>query len=56
MATMKKWEYFTYDQQIDNNQMNTLGSKGWELVSHSAVTDGHKVVQYYVFKREIIKQ
>jgi hypothetical protein len=50
---MKKWEYKSFNRQIGNNELNELGLKGWELVSHTAVLD-HVFGQYYVFKRELL--
>lgn len=33
--------------------MNSLGAKGWKLISHTAVENEHEFGQYYVFIREI---
>jgi len=49
---MKKWEYRHYNGKLSESGLNDYGEKGWELVSHSAVTDGYNIQQYYIFKRE----
>jgi hypothetical protein len=43
---MKKYEYLTRPL-LSNDDLNTLGQEGWELVCVS----GH----LYIFKREIVK-
>jgi hypothetical protein len=51
---MKKFEYKSYNTTLYDNELNKLGAKGWELVSHTAIADRGKMAQYYVFKKEII--
>jgi len=53
--TMKKFEYFTFDFPLDIPDLNRLGAKGWELVSHTAVAGPGGACQYYVFKRQLNK-
>lgn len=50
---MKKFEYKTFQTRLTDEDLNDLGSSGWELVAHTALTTGDKFGQYYVFKREL---
>lgn len=50
---MKKWEYNCFYEQISRQNLNNLGSEGWELVSHSATSNLGMTSHYYVFKREL---
>ena len=50
---MKKWKYKASKIGLSENALNELGSLGWELVSHTAVVDGTRAIQYYIFKQEI---
>ena len=50
---MKKWKYKALNIGLSEKELNNLGGLGWELVSHTAITDGVKAIQYYVFKQEI---
>ncbi len=50
---MKKWEYIAINSQLSEERLNELGSKGWELVTHTAIINPLKGSgsQYYIFKR-----
>ena len=54
LKSMKKWEYWFIDKEIDNGtiveDLNMYGDKGWELVSSTPIAT-HTV--RYTFKREI---
>ena len=55
---MKKYLYTSHNGILDDHELNAYGSKGWELISHSAlVTAGmfggsNELRQYYIFKKE----
>jgi hypothetical protein len=49
---MKKFEYLkTVNSTIQ--ELNELGSNGWELVNMTHVINNDSRYQYYIFKREI---
>lgn len=50
---MKIFKYKSFNRNLDELDLNLLGSKGWELVSHTALIDNGRMNNYYVFKREI---
>lgn len=54
--TIKKFEYCHYDCKLSKSDLNEIGSKGWELVSHTALAAYNAFSQYYVFKREKINK
>lgn len=45
-----RWEYKTIEEKMSNEQLNELGSEGWELVA--VVSPGHFVL-HYMFKRTL---
>ena len=46
---MKKWEYLLHEIDLNQQEINKLGEKGWELVhEHYAPRIGY----VYTFKRE----
>jgi hypothetical protein len=47
------YEYKHFNEKLEERDLNKLGAQGWKLVNHSAVTDGYRVQQYYIFMREI---
>ncbi len=56
MGKRIKWEYLTVDEgniTLDVSELDQLGEKGWELISHSIVTSENsgRVLQHYIFKR-----
>ena len=51
---MKTFEYLTFQQALTDDDLNALGCKGWELVTHTAVAVD-RIGQYYIFKRELNK-
>jgi hypothetical protein len=53
---MKKIEYKSFNTKLTDNNLNELGSKGWDLVSHSVLYYRAELTQYYVFKRELIEE
>ena len=53
-----KWEYLRRNgRDLYTDELNKLGSEGWELVSHSTTHSGGWPVgsteHHYVFKREV---
>jgi hypothetical protein len=50
---MQKFEYYSFNVKLTNSDLNLLGSEGWELVTHTAVTAYGELGQYYVFKRPL---
>ena len=57
---MKKFEYYFTDSE-DEERLNQLGKKGWELVSvvfkswENQIHGGTDSVVCYYFKRELVK-
>ena len=47
------YKYKHFNEKLEERKLNELGSQGWKLVNHSAVTDGYRVQQYYIFIKEI---
>jgi hypothetical protein len=52
---MRKFEYKLFNGQVDNDELNELGSNGWQLISHSVAIADNICRQYYVFMREILE-
>jgi len=52
---MRKFEYKSFNGQVDNDELNELGSNGWQLISHSVAVAYNSHMQYYVFMREIVE-
>jgi|LakMenE18May11ns_1017448.scaffolds.fasta_scaffold9311280_1 hypothetical protein len=50
---MQKYEYVSFQWKLSDKQLNELGSNGWKLISHTAVSSDSNFGQYYVFMREI---
>lgn len=65
---MDKWEYKTFSRKVEDYELDSLGGKGWELVSHTVTALSGKLLlntvggqgsfsldlsQYYVFKRKL---
>jgi hypothetical protein len=54
---MDRFEYLTSTENLGLADLNSLGSEGWELASHSAFLVESKgapeVVQAYIFKRKL---
>lgn len=49
---MKIYEYKTYNISLNQQELNVLGSEGWLLISHTAVSRADGIgKQYYVFVR-----
>lgn len=44
-----QWEYMTIEHKLDPDEMNLLGTEGWELIA--VVSPGHFVLHYF-FKRQ----
>ena len=49
-----KFEYKAFNEKLSEEQLNTMGEEGWELIVHraTAVAIRNELAQYYVFKRE----
>lgn len=47
---MKKWEYKEIFN-IDAEELNKLGSRGWELVNAVVIPQEFSGEYYYIFKR-----
>jgi hypothetical protein len=45
-----KWEYMTVEHKVDLDELNKLGSNGWELIV--VVSPAHFVLHYF-FKRQM---
>lgn len=54
---MKKFEYKTLDlipgNQYTEENLNKLGSDGWELVTVTTSKIGYDMKNRYIFKREV---
>ena len=48
-----KWEYKVIQglYLLTENQLNTLGEEGWDLVSHTIEKEEFYGRHYYIFKR-----
>ena len=49
---MRKFEYKTFNNRLDEEDLNKLGDNGWELIIHTVAICATYATQYYVFKRE----
>ena len=49
---MRKFEYKTFNNRLDEEDLNKLGDNGWELIIHTVAIGAYSAAQYYVFKRE----
>ena len=49
---MRQFEYKSIQGRLTEAQMNNLGDKGWELVTHSAILYGNEIHQASIWKRE----
>ena len=49
---MRKFEYKTFNNRLDEEDLNKLGDDGWELIIHTVAIGAYSAAQYYVFKRE----
>jgi hypothetical protein len=49
---MKRFEYKHVNERLTERELNDLGEKGWELVTHTGFAWENRLCQYYVFKRE----
>lgn len=51
---MAKWEYKVYNYSLNQEKLNILGEKGWELVSYTRTFAWIFVYLHkYIFKRKI---
>ena len=57
---MEKWQYKTVkltDRSMFESDLNDLGAKGWELVSHSITSNNSSytsILHYYTFKKRVV--
>lgn len=48
------YEYKSFNDKLEDKELNELGADGWKLVSHTAIVYSGSLEQYYVFMRQII--